>query len=282
MIFSQLEVLTKPEQKELNLLRDFIKNQKKVYVAYSGGVDSTLVAAIAQEQLGERAIAITGVSESLATYLLEEARKQASWIGITHQECRTNELQVPEYQLNPENRCFACKHELHNCIKQIAEKLDGYKVLDGVNLDDISEYRPGIKAAKNAGVISPLVELKIGKNSIRSISKALGFPWWDKPAQPCLSSRIPYGESISSQRLKRIEKAERWLIVKGYPKVRVRSQGLSARIELPTKSIEKLFKKCSRHEIVDYFINLGFSSVSIDLEGLVSGKLNRDREKNHQ
>tara|TARA_B100000214_G_scaffold286329_1_gene215920 strand:- start:504 stop:1352 length:849 start_codon:yes stop_codon:yes gene_type:complete len=276
VFFSQLESLTGLELNQLKLLREFIKNKKNVCVAYSGGVDSSLVAAIAQEQLGSKAFAVTGVSHSLAPYLLKQARLQAAWIGIRHEECRTYEIDEPNYFKNPENRCFACKQELHKHLKQISTRSEYAQVIDGVNFDDLSDFRPGINASGQAGVISPLAELEINKKSIRSISKSLGFPWWDKPAQPCLASRIPYGEEISSKRLEQIASAEEWIVNKGFSRVRVRSQGLSARIELPANEIDNFLKIISRDNLIKYFLSLGFSSVSIDLEGLVSGKLARD------
>tara|TARA_Y100001968_G_scaffold309886_1_gene330248 strand:+ start:31605 stop:32450 length:846 start_codon:yes stop_codon:yes gene_type:complete len=274
--FRPIEPLTEPEAHKLELLRDFLKNLNHILIAYSGGVDSSLVAAISKEQLGAQAIAVTGVSPSLAPYLLKEARQQANWIGIEHRECLTNEINDPAYNQNPKNRCFACKKELHNHLKAIAISSKNSQVLDGVNHDDLKEFRPGLEAANQAGVISPLAKLKITKLEVRAISKALGFPWWDKPSQPCLASRFPYGESISSQRLKQIAKAEQWLVQKGYKQVRVRIQGLGARIEVPPKRIEELIQVLNREAIVQYFLSIGFTSVSIDLEGLVSGKLNRD------
>ena len=276
MFFSQLESLTHLELTQLKLLRDFIKDLDNVCVAYSGGVDSSLIATIAQEQLDSKAFAVTGVSPSLAPYLLKQARLQAAWIGIRHEECQTNEINEPNYFKNPENRCFACKKELHKHLKEISKRSLSAQVLDGVNHDDLQDYRPGINASTEAGVISPLAELKINKNSIRSISKSLGLPWWDKPAQPCLASRIPFGEEISAKRLEQIALAEEWIINQGFHKVRVRSQGLSARIELPQKEINNFLQIIQRDEIVKYFLSIGFNSISIDLEGLISGKLNRD------
>ncbi len=276
MFFSQLEILTKSELKQLKLLRDFIKAIDNVCVAYSGGVDSSLVATIAQEQLGSKAFAVTGVSPSLAPYLLKQARLQAAWLGIRHEECQTNEINDPNYFKNPENRCFACKQELHKHLNQISKRSHFAKVLDGVNYDDLQEFRPGINASTHAGVISPLAELKINKKSIRSISKSLGLPWWDKPSQPCLASRIPFGEEISSKRLEQIALAEKWIINQGFYKVRVRSQGLSARIELPTNEIDNFLQTIERDKLIKYFLSLGFNSISIDLEGLISGKLTRD------
>ena len=239
-------------------------------------MDSSLVAAIAEEQLGTCAIAVTGVSASLAPHLLEEARLQANWIGIEHRECQTNELEDPHYSENPIDRCFACKKELHKHLMLIAKNFSGAIVLDGVNADDLNDYRPGIEAAQIAGVRSPLAELKVNKDSIRAISKALGFPWWDKPAQPCLASRFAYGDPISSKRLKQVAKAEKWLIDKGFSRVRVRLQGVAGRIEVPAHQISDLIISSRRKELVDFFLSNGFSSISVDLEGLVSGKLNRD------
>ncbi len=280
MFFSQLESLTDSELKQLELLREFIKDIQHACVAFSGGVDSSLVATIAQEQLGSKAIAVTGVSPSLAPYLLKQARLQAAWIGIHHEECQTNEIKEPEYFENPVNRCFACKHELHKHLKYISKKFHKAQVLDGVNFDDLHDFRPGIKASNEAGVISPLAELKIDKKSIRSISKSLGLPWWDKPAQPCLASRIPFGEEISAKRLSQIGLAEEWIINQGFSKVRVRSQGLSARIELPANEIDIFLKVVERNKLIKYFLNLGFHTISLDLEGLISGKLTRDIKTN--
>ena len=279
MFFSQLESLTESELEQLKLLREFIKDINKACVAFSGGVDSSLVATIAQEQLGSKAFAVTGVSPSLAPYLLKQARLQAAWIGIRHEECKTNEINEPNYFKNPENRCFACKQELHKHLHQISKRFHNAQVLDGVNYDDLQDFRPGIKASNQAGVISPLAELKIDKKSIRSISKSLGLPWWDKPAQPCLASRIPFGEEISSKRLEQIALAEEWIINQGFSKVRVRSQGLSARIELPANEINNFLKIIERNQLIEYFLSLGFHSISLDLEGLISGKLTRDIKK---
>ena len=194
MEFRQIEPLKESQAKQLKSLRGFIKNLKSVCIAYSGGVDSSLVAAISKEQLNSNAIAVTGVSAALSPHLLQEAKQQAMWIGIRHEECLTNELKDHGYRENPKKRSIECKTELHNNLKNISKSFKGSQIIDGVNHDDLHEYRPGIKAAIEAGVLSPLAELKISKDTIREISKSLGFPWWDKPAQPCLASRFPYGE----------------------------------------------------------------------------------------
>ena len=270
-----LESLSVEDELRLKHLREWILGCDRVFVAYSGGVDSTLVAAIAQEQLGDCACAITGVSPSLAPHLLAEARQQAHWLGIRHREVETRELEDPAYRSNPTDRCYACKRELHSHLAPIAEAAEGARVLDGVNLDDLGDHRPGLRAASEAGVGSPLADLKIDKSCVRRLSKALGFPWWDKPAQPCLASRFPYGEAISHDRLRQVGHAEAWLIERGFARVRVRSQGLSARIEVPQERLAELLAPELRDALVRAMLELGFTSVSLDLEGLVSGKLNR-------
>ena len=274
-MFNQLEIISEEQIKKLNNLRVFLRNLKTACVAYSGGVDSTLVATIAFEQLRDQSLAITGVSAALASQLLNEARLQAKWIGIKHIEIETFELEDESYSNNPKERCFACKRELHKHTTIISQKLNYKHVVDGVNLDDLGDYRPGINAAKDAGVISPLAILKFSKQDIRDISKSLCLPWWDKPAQPCLSSRFPYGYEITQKRLKMIEEAEEYIKNFGIKEVRVRCQGTSARIEIPKDEIQTFINLYNRDDLIKFFFKLGFKSASLDLEGLVSGKLNR-------
>ena len=277
MVLKLHEDLNPSKFQQLELLRDSIKRIGKVCIAYSGGVDSSLIAVIAHEQLGSNAFAVTGVSPSLAPHLRKEAQLQAAWMGIKHTECMTKEIEDPNYNQNPLDRCFACKQELHSHLSKIANNFKGSQVIDGVNVDDLTEHRPGIKAARLAGARSPLAELGIRKSTIREISKALGLPWWDKPSQPCLASRFHYGESITSERLEQVAKAEKWLIDEGFAEVRVRIQGLHAKIEVPINRMDELLLKVNREAIVDYFLSIGFTAVSVDLEGLISGKLNRER-----
>ncbi len=274
-----VEQLEPPLVEALGALRQRIASLPAAIVAYSGGVDSALVAAIAAEQLGDRALAVTGISPALAPHLRAEAQQQAVWMGIQQQELPTAELNDPAYSSNPENRCYACKRELHSVIAELVGQLDeqwrGASVLDGVNRDDLGDHRPGIEAARERGVSSPLAELQIDKAGVRALSRALGFPWWDKPAQPCLASRFPYGEGINAERLQRVGAAEAWLRQSGFQELRVRSQGETARIEVPPSALQRLVEEPTRTAVVEALLGLGFSAVSLDLEGLVSGKLNR-------
>ena len=280
MAFTLLEPLPQDLQQALERVRGQLRQARQVLVAYSGGVDSALVAALAVEQLGQAALAVTGVSPALAPHLRAEAAQQASWLGLRHQEVPTAELDDPAYASNPEQRCYACKRELHRLLAPLAAASgSGMAVVDGVNADDLGDHRPGIAAAREAGVRSPLAEAGINKAGVRQLSRALGLPWWDKPAQPCLASRFPYGEPITATRLMRVAAAEHWLRQRGRRMVRVRCQGDTARIELGVDELlqllEDLQHKGLRQELVQAFLDLGFTAVSLDLEGLVSGKLNR-------
>lgn len=279
MSLKPLESLPRELEERLERLLSRIAGFGRVVVAYSGGVDSSLVAALATEALRSRALAITGVSPALAPHLLREARQQARWLGLAHRELATAELADPAYSRNPERRCYACKRELHSLLAPIAAAAGQAQVLDGVNRDDLSDHRPGIEAAREFGVISPLAEAGLDKAAVRQLSRALGLPWWDKPAQPCLASRFPYGEPITASRLERVAAAEDWLRQRGLAAMRVRSQGETARIELPADTLDAVLLELGsgslRQELVAAFRALGFTAVGLDLEGLVSGKLNR-------
>ncbi len=267
-----VEFLPAPLEQALGQLRHSVRELGAVLVAYSGGVDSALVAAISAEQLGAGAEAVTGVSPALAPHLLREARSQAAWMGIRHREVATRELEDPAYTSNPTDRCYACKRELHGLLASLSG--DTTQVLDGVNRDDLADHRPGIRAARERGVRSPLAEHGLDKAAVRQISRALGFPWWDKPAQPCLASRFPYGEPVTASRLQQVAAAEDWLRQRGVKQLRVRCQGATARVEVPADQLDDLFSWLPRQELVEAFRALGFAAVSLDLEGLISGRLN--------
>ncbi len=260
---------------QLQQLQCLFQEMDRALIAYSGGVDSALVAKIAFDVLGDRALAITAVSPSLLPEDLAEAEEQADWIGITHEWVETQEMQNPDYTSNPINRCYFCKSELHDTLKPLAQARGYGYVVDGVNADDLQDYRPGIQAAQERGVRSPLAEVGLSKIEVRQLSQQLGLPWWNKPAQPCLSSRFPYGEAITSSKLHRVGRAEIYLRRLGYQQLRVRSEGETARIELPANEIVTFLQQADRETLVKTFQELGFQYVTLDLEGFKSGKLNR-------
>jgi pyridinium-3,5-biscarboxylic acid mononucleotide sulfurtransferase len=265
-------------QQKLVALRELIGGLDRALIAYSGGVDSTLVTKVASDCLGERALAVTAASPSLLPEELEDAQIQAAMIGVAHRVVRTQELENPAYRSNPVNRCYFCKSELHDTLKPLAQQLGYPYVLDGVNADDLQDYRPGIQAAQERGARSPLAELGITKLEVREIAKHLGLTVWDKPAQPCLSSRFPYGEEISIEKLHRVGRAEIYLRKLGYGQLRVRSIGDTAKIELPAELIGKFASSPELPAIVLFLQELGFAFVTLDLEGFASGKLNRALE----
>jgi pyridinium-3,5-biscarboxylic acid mononucleotide sulfurtransferase len=260
---------------KLAQLKALFQDIDRALIAYSGGIDSTLVAKVAYDILGDRALAITAVSPSLLPEDLEDARIQAAAIGIAHEQVATHEMDNDNYTANPVNRCYFCKSELHDTLKPIARDRGYPYVVDGVNADDLQDYRPGIQAAKERGARSPLAEVGISKLEVRQIARYLGLSCWDKPAQPCLSSRFPYGEEITVSKLQRVGRAELYLRSLGWTNLRVRSQGDTARIELPSEQIQDFILTMDLPKIVDSLQGLGFLCVALDLEGYRSGKLNR-------
>ncbi len=265
---------------KLEQLKAFFRETEQAIIAYSGGVDSTLVAKIAHDVLGDKALAVTAKSPSLLPEELEDAKIQAAIIGIRHQIVETHEMENPNYTSNPINRCYFCKSELHDTLKPLAKKLGYPYVIDGVNADDLHDYRPGIQAAKERGARSPLAEVGVSKIEVRQISQHLGLSWWDKPAQPCLSSRFPYGEEITVTKLQRVGRAEIYLRKLGWDNLRVRSESDTARIELPPEKIQNFILNTDLKSVVSAFQEFGFTYVTLDLEGYRSGKLNQilDRE----
>ena len=260
---------------KLNQLQQLFKEMDRSLIAYSGGVDSTLVAKIAFDVLGDRSLAITANSPSLLPEELEDATIQALEIGITHEVVTTHEMDNPNYTSNPINRCYFCKSELHDTLKPLALERGYPYVVDGVNADDLQDYRPGIQAAKERGARSPLAEIGITKAEVRQLSQYLDLPWWDKPAQPCLSSRFPYGEEITIAKLQRVGRGERYLRQLGLKNLRVRSAGDTAKIELPPEQIKEFVLTHDLPRLVTDFQGFGFLYVTLDLEGYQSGKLNQ-------
>ncbi|NEZ58210.1 ATP-dependent sacrificial sulfur transferase LarE [Leptolyngbyaceae cyanobacterium CCMR0081] len=260
---------------KLYQLQSIFYAMDRALIAYSGGIDSTLVARIAHDVLGSQALAVTADSPSLMFEDLEAAKSQAVFMGLNHRIVQTHEMDNPNYTSNPTNRCYFCKSELHDTLKPLAMAEDYPYVVDGLNADDLQDYRPGIQAAKERGVRSPLAEVGISKLDVREISKYLGLPWWDKPSQPCLSSRFPYGELITTEKLHRVGQCERYLRQLGIRNLRVRSDGETARIELPPDGIKDFVATVDLNTLVTAFQEYGFTYVTLDLEGYKSGKLNR-------
>jgi uncharacterized protein len=262
-------------QEKYQQLQTIFREMDRTLIAYSGGVDSALIAKVAYDILGDRVLAITAISPSLLPEELVEAEEQAESMGIAHEIVETQEMENPNYTSNPINRCYFCKSELHDTLKPLALERGYPYVVDGVNADDLRDYRPGIQAAKERGVRSPLAEVGFSKLEVRELSKQLGLSWWDKPAQPCLSSRFPYGEEITLSKLQRVGRAEIYLRKLGYRNLRVRSEGETARIELPPEKIQEFVVNTDLSEVVKAFQDYGFSYVTLDLEGYRSGKLNQ-------
>jgi pyridinium-3,5-biscarboxylic acid mononucleotide sulfurtransferase len=256
-------------------LLDLLRGFGSCAVAFSGGLDSTVLAKAAQLALGDRAVAVTGRSPSLAGGELDESQQLARLIGIRHEIVETGEVSIPAYQANQADRCYHCKIELFGQVEKIAQQLNVAVVADGSNRDDHGEYRPGLQAARDQKVRSPLAECGFTKPEIRQLAKYWNLPTWDKPASPCLSSRIAYGEQVTPDRLAMIEQAERFLRERGFQPLRVRyHKGDMARIETSAEQLARFAEPALRREIVERLKSLGFKYVALDLEGFRSGSMN--------
>ena len=258
----------------LALLRAHLASHASIVVAYSGGVDSSVLLAVAHEQLGARALGVIGVSDSYASHELELALVQARRIGARIETVTTGELADPVFASNPTDRCYHCKDELYRQLAAVAEREGGSVVMDGTIADDLSDWRPGRRAAEERDVRSPLAELGFRKADIRAAAESLGLESAGKPASPCLASRIPYGTRITRENLSQVERAEAWLRGLGFPELRVRHHGETARIELPLTELPRLAQPGLRESVVEGLKALGFRWVALDLEGLRSGNLN--------
>ena len=257
-------------------LLELLAGVGRLAVAFSGGVDSAVVAQAAQIACTGRALAVTAVSPSLASGELEAAKELAAQIGIPHQVIWTDEFSNPDYLRNEGNRCYFCKSELYSKIELMAPALGVDVILNGANLDDQGDYRPGMQAAREHAVRSPLLELGFRKADVRALARFWGLPVWEKPASPCLSSRIAHGLEVTQERIQRVDAAEKWLRENlGLAEIRVRHEFHDlARIEVPVPALPRLLEDPIRGQLTQEFRKLGFKFVTVDLEGFRSGSLN--------
>ena len=261
------------------VLKEYLKSLESVAVAFSGGVDSTFLLKTAQEVLGDKAIAVTAQSLSFPKRELEEAKRFAAENKIEHMIVDSEELDIDGFSQNPTNRCYLCKSELFSKIKFIAEQKGIKNIAEGSNMDDNGDYRPGLMAVSELGVTSPLRYAKLSKEEIRQLSKEMGLPTWNKQSFACLSSRFPYGENITPERLLKIDQAEQFLLDLDFYQVRVRYHDNLARIEIDEKGFNKLLDKELREKINAKFKEIGFTYVAVDILGYRTGSMNETLSK---
>ena len=260
-------------RQKIESCQNYLRTIGKIAVAFSAGVDSTFLLALAVDTLGsENVLAAIGISPSLAERERIEGQELAIAIGARYVEFQTGEMSNPDYAANPANRCYFCKNELFSKLGELARENGFDTIASGANADDTGDFRPGLKAGEELGVRNPLLEAGLTKDEIRTVSKAMGLPTWEKPAMACLASRVPYGQEISSEKLSRIEKAEYVLKDLGFRQCRVRDHEGIARIEVPKEDLARIIEL--REQIVDPLNALGFKYVSLDLKGFRSGSMN--------
>ena len=259
---------------KLDRMRATFAPMRNVIVAFSGGVDSTFVLKVAHDAIGDRVLALTTTSPTMPDEDRDSALAMAHQIGARHLVVESNELEIPGYAANPVNRCYLCKHNLFTVCEQKAAELGIDEIVDGLNLDDLHDYRPGMQAATEKRVRHPLVETEMTKADIRELSRAMGLPTWDRPASPCLSSRFPYGTEITPEGLAKVAAGEKLLHSMGFAVARVRYHGDVARLELEQSAIARVFEPALRETVEREFKRIGFRFIAIDLKGFRSGSLN--------
>ncbi|MGE4588290.1 MAG: ATP-dependent sacrificial sulfur transferase LarE [Acidaminococcaceae bacterium] len=266
--------MTKQLKEKYADLKRYLQGFDSLAVAFSGGVDSTFLLAAAKEVLGEKVTAITLLSGFVPESEVKEATLFAAALGVKHEFIRVDELDIPGVAENPPDRCYFCKKALFKKIKSLAEKAEIQQVVDGSNLDDEGDYRPGMHALAELGIKSPLRIAQLTKGEIRALSRMLNLPSWDKPSFACLASRIPYGEPITKEKLIMIETAEMFLMKQGFKQMRVRCHDKLARIEVPEADIPLFLNSAMREKIAEAFAKIGFIYTAIDIKGYRTGSLN--------
>ena len=261
-------------EQKMDTLRSIIGEMESLIVAYSGGTDSAFLAATASEILGNKALSGTAKAPSLAPAELRDAGALAEKLGLNHRVIETHEVERDDYAANNPDRCFFCKDELYTYLSDFAKDEEYAVIANGTNIDDLGDFRPGISAAKQYGVRSPMVEANLTKSEIRHLSEGMNLPTWDKPAQACLSSRIPYGTMVTVEALTQIAEAEEYLHSLGIRQLRVRHHDTVARIEVEPEDFLTLSSEEVRTEVVSKFREIGYSYVTLDLQGFRSGSLN--------